>query len=209
MPGQHFKFTRAGGQDGTWHFEAPGVLLHDLPAPGLAGEAQFANAAAALAAIGALGWSRELTRERVAPALSRVRLPGRFQIVPGEVQWIFDVAHNEQAAQGLAENLALLPRSGRCIAVVGILRDKDVEAISAALADAFDEWLACTLPGERGLQARELQARLDPRCKNVRLAASVEQGCELARASARAGDRVVVFGSFHTVGPALEALGLY
>jgi dihydrofolate synthase/folylpolyglutamate synthase len=43
----------------------------------------------------------------------------------------------------------------------------------------------------------------------VTLAESVEQGCEVARATAKPGDRVLVFGSFHTVGPAMQWLGIY
>jgi dihydrofolate synthase / folylpolyglutamate synthase len=43
----------------------------------------------------------------------------------------------------------------------------------------------------------------------MQLADSVAQGCELARASARPGDRVVVCGSLHTVGPALQWLRIY
>jgi dihydrofolate synthase/folylpolyglutamate synthase len=119
------------------------------------------------------------------------------------------VAHNEPAAQILAANLAQRPPARRSIAVAGFLRDKDVAAISAALAASFDTWLLCTLPGARGLDASDAQSRLDGRCRNVQRAASVLAGCDMARAQARAGDRVVVFGSFHTVGPALEALGLY
>ena len=34
-------------------------------------------------------------------------------------------------------------------------------------------------------------------------------GCERAGSAARAGDRVVVCGSLHTVGPALEWLRIY
>ncbi len=41
-----------------------------------------------------------------------------------------------------------------------------------------------------------------------RLAGDVAAGCEVARSLAGTADRIVVLGSFHTVGPALEWLGL-
>ncbi|HLY52600.1 MAG TPA: hypothetical protein VKQ31_06285, partial [Steroidobacteraceae bacterium] len=72
-----------------------------------------------------------------------------------------------------------------------------------------DEWIVCALPGARGGSAAELAARLAPAVPHPTLAASVARGCEIARERAREGDRVVVFGSFHTVGPALEWLGIY
>jgi dihydrofolate synthase/folylpolyglutamate synthase len=43
----------------------------------------------------------------------------------------------------------------------------------------------------------------------VATAPDVAAACDRAAAAARPGDRVVVFGSFHAVGPALEHLGLY
>jgi folylpolyglutamate synthase/dihydropteroate synthase len=43
----------------------------------------------------------------------------------------------------------------------------------------------------------------------VELSANVAAACERARARSVARDRVIVFGSFHVVGPALLWLGLY
>jgi dihydrofolate synthase / folylpolyglutamate synthase len=36
----------------------------------------------------------------------------------------------------------------------------------------------------------------------------VAEACGIARARAAPSDRIIVFGSFHTVGPALAALGV-
>jgi len=95
---------------------------------------------------------------------------------------------------------------GRTLAVVGILGDKDARAIAHALAALVDHWIACSLPGPRGVPAEELARRLGLPAAEITLAATVEAGCEIARATARAGDRVLVFGSVYTVGPALQWL---
>jgi dihydrofolate synthase / folylpolyglutamate synthase len=150
-----------------------------------------------------------LSQELVAAALRRVVVAGRFQIIPGPVEWILDVSHNEPAARVLKENLADRPVSGRTIAVCGILQDKDAGEIARVLAGAADVWIACALPGPRGGTAAELAARLAPRIQVSEQAASVALGCELARRLARPGDRVLVFGSFNTVTAALEWLQLY
>jgi dihydrofolate synthase/folylpolyglutamate synthase len=147
-----------------------------------------------------------------ASALRRVRLAGRFQIVPGEVEWILDIAHNEPAARVLAAQLrerALPAPGGRTFAVIGVLADKDAAAIAAVLAPVIDEWIACALDGPRGGSAAALAQRLARREGTVQLADSVRAGCELARQRAQPGDRVVVCGSLHTVGPALEWLQIY
>jgi dihydrofolate synthase/folylpolyglutamate synthase len=151
----------------------------------------------------------------VAAALERVRLPGRFQIIPGKVEWILDIAHNEPAARTLAAQLRERPllqsaaEAARTFAVIGVLADKDAAAIGAALAGVIDQWIVCTLPGPRGTSATELAARLVPRAAPIELADSVVAGCELARAQAQPGDRVVVCGSVYTVGPALTWLRVY
>jgi dihydrofolate synthase/folylpolyglutamate synthase len=132
-----------------------------------------------------------------------------LQIVPGPVEWILDIAHNPPAAEVLAAQLAERPCQGRTLAVVGILGDKDAAAIVRALAPAIQGWFLCSLEGPRGISAAELERRVGAFVRNPVLAGSVRAGCEAARAAARAGDRVVVCGSVHTVGPALEWLGVY
>jgi dihydrofolate synthase/folylpolyglutamate synthase len=55
---------------------------------------------------------------------------------------------------------------------------------------------------------RELAQRLPAGASVLEQAADVASACRAARAAARPGDRVLVFGSFLTVGPALEFLGI-
>src|SRR5581483_5922541 len=182
------------------------TTLRELPAPALAGAVQYRNAATALAAIEALGVS-VAQASAVGEALRQVRLRGRFEVIPGPVEWILDVAHNEPAAHVLAQNLRERPHAGRTIAVCAILADKDAAAIGGELQGVIDEWIVCALPGARGSSAAETARRLGR--NPVLLADSVTEGCARARATARPGDRVVVFGSFLTVGSALEWLQLY
>ncbi len=212
----------------SWEYQGLAVSLRELPPPVLAGAVQYRNAATALAALEALTASADRNpraargarllaapdAQRVGRALRRVRLPGRFQVLPGEVEWILDIAHNEPAARVLAAELAARPLphgsgAGRTFAVIGVLKDKDAAAIAAALAGVIDRWIVCTLRGARGERAEELAARLARPADTLELAPSVVAGCERARAAARPGDRVIVCGSLHTVGPALEWLRIY
>lgn len=193
----------------TWSYHSSRHALMRLPFPALTGDIQFRNSATALAAIEALGLANVPNDADVAKALRSMSLAALFQIVPGTVEWIFDVAHNEPAAQVLAHNLRSRTYAGRTIAVVGILVDKDIEAIGRALEPLVDTWILCSLPGPRGTTADVLAQRLGSSAKNPVQVESVEAGCELAYESAQPGDRVVVFGSFVTVGPALQWHRLY
>ena len=190
-----------------WNFTAGTVELNDLPMPQMRGPHQVMNAATALAAILAGDLGITLDRDRVSDALRTARVSGRFQIVPGDVEWILDVAHNVPAAQVLSRNLKALPRR-RTLAVCGILADKDVAGIAAALAREVDVWIPVTLAGPRALPPDELARRLPPDATIDDHAGDVMSACRRARALANPGDRVLVFGSFLTVGPALEFLGI-
>ena len=193
-----------------WNYQGLRNRYDALPPSALPGSIQYRNAATAIAALEALELPQQLTQDALAAALRAVRLDGRLQIVPGDVDWILDVAHNEPAAAVLARHLAERPCQGRTLAVTGILRDKDVAAIGHALRRQIDYWILCSLPGVRGSSAAELAQRLAPHInQHYELADSIASGCERARAQARPADRVLVFGSFPAVGSALQWLQLY
>jgi dihydrofolate synthase/folylpolyglutamate synthase len=210
-PGRDFQVIRDAG--GRWQYLGREWQLRDLPPSALGGAIQYANAATALAALEALSCARPQLRLAFSPAavaegLRAVQLAGRFQVVAGAPEWILDVSHNVPAAEILAANLSARPTAGRTIAVVGILADKDVAGIGRALAPCIDEWVLCGLDGPRGTDAAALRYRLLPECAPLSLVTDVVAACELARERARPEDRIVVLGSFHTVGPALQWLGL-
>ena len=202
--GTDFDFVeRADG----WDYVGFGSRRRELPLPALAGAAQLGNAALALAMLEAAEPKLLVPDEAVRAGLSRVRLPGRFQELGAGPQWILDVAHNPQAAEALAASLEARPCAGKTWAVCGILADKDVEGIVAALQDAVSRWIVVGLEGNRALPPGELADRVRKAgARNVVAAADVAAGLDLARAAMQPSDRAVVFGSFLTVGPALEAL---
>lgn len=204
----HIHGDGSAGQ--PWDYQSARCQLAGLPPPALAGAVQYRNAASALTALQLLGLAGSCDAAAVAHGLRRASLPGRLQIIAGEVEWILDVAHNEPAAQVLALALAARPCAGRTIAVAGMLADKDAAAIVHALDGQIDHWLLAGIPNEpRGLDAAALQARLPTLRGAVVLCATAAAACARAQALAQPRDRVVVLGSFHVVGPALTWLGLY
>ncbi len=204
-----FEYDRARGR---WSWHSAGTRHAQLPRPRLLGAHQFDNAAAVLAVLQELHDRLPVKRDAIVAGLDEVALPGRFQHVwphRAHPEMVFDVAHNPDAAQRLAETLAGFPWAGRgegrTIAVVGILRDKDAPAIVGKLRGIVDRWIAVDLPGPRGVSGAELReacGAADDQAWST--APDVAAGCEVAREIAGEGDRIVVFGSFHTVGPALE-----
>jgi dihydrofolate synthase/folylpolyglutamate synthase len=202
-------FTWQVHEDGRWDLRGAGLDFRSLPPPALMGDIQYRNAATALAALRVLIAPRAPDPAAVGAALQGARLPGRLQIVPGPVEWVFDVAHNEAAAAVLAAQLRSRPARGRTLAVFGVLGDKDVGAVAAQLDPLVDHWLLCALPGSRALAPGELRRRMGELRGTSELAGDVAAATATAAARAQPGDRVLVCGSFHTVGPALAARRLY
>jgi dihydrofolate synthase/folylpolyglutamate synthase len=204
-PGRQYR-VRVHGD--TWDFACNGLELSELPRPTLAGEHQLGNAATALAAVVAGGFGLRLDHASVSAALLGATIAGRFQHVAGDVEWILDVAHNVQAADTLRDNLRRLPRARRTLAICGILGDKDIRGITASLAADVDVWILASLEGPRAVSTQQLAEALPAGASVLAHATDVAAACRVARAAARPGERVLVFGSFHTVGPALEFLGI-
>jgi dihydrofolate synthase/folylpolyglutamate synthase len=185
-----------------------GSLAWRLTRPSLYGAIQLQNAGAALAALSAGGLLGGLDEACAAAAIAGAQVRGRFQVIERECEWILDVAHNAPAAEVLADNLAARPRSGRTLAVCGILADKEVEAITRVVGAHVDAWILAALDGPRSIATEALAERLPPGSQVAVHARSVAEACEFAERMAQPADRILVFGSFHTVGPALEYLRL-
>lgn len=200
--GRDYGFTRTGD---TWRWWRGESHLDELPLPALAGEHQVGNAAAALATLASLRDRLPVPAAAIRAGLARVRLPGRFQVVPGPVEWILDVAHNPPAAAVLADNLRARPRAGRTRAILGLLADKDAAGVIQALAGVIDDWCAVTLAGPRGRPGAELADLLRAAGARASVAHDIPEACRLTQTAAQPGDRIVVSGSFHTVAPVLAA----
>ena len=196
---------RVDDAQGSWSFDGA-IRIDGLQRPALAGARQYANAAAAIATLSGMGLA--LDPKAINHALRSLQLPGRFQVVPGPVEWILDVAHNEPAALVLAENLRQRRCQGRTLLVTGILADKDIAAIAPVLAGAADRLFLCGIAAPRGLTAAQLAGRA-PQFAAAARCEDITAGMAAAAAESRAGDRIVVCGSFLAVAPAMERLGLY
>jgi dihydrofolate synthase/folylpolyglutamate synthase len=192
----------------SWDWSSSKTRFENLSLPALQGSIQLDNAAAVLAALEALAPRLPVTRDAIDKGLSTVRLAGRFQVLEFQgAQWILDVAHNPAAAQTLAQRLSELDRRQPTIAICGVLADKDLDGILAPLRHRFDQWIAVGLPGPRATPFDQFAEQL--RAAGLKVWAAcpdVPSGCERASQIAGARGRVVVFGSFMTVGPALEWL---
>lgn len=191
-----------------WSYWGPAGKRHGLAYPALRGTVQLRNAAAALCALDCLRERLPLGMQEIREGLARVSLPGRFQVLPGRPQIILDVAHNPEAARVLAANLRSCGYAASTIAVAGMLRDKDIAAVTRTLAPLVDVWHLASLGGPRGASAAELQTILLEQGigKPAALHADPAAAFAAAKAAATPDDKIIVFGSFLTVSAILALL---
>ncbi len=196
----------SAGQTGDrWTYYGRALTWSDLPLPAMAGPCQLRNAAGALAVIEALQAVLPTPAEALRRGIAAARLAGRFQRIARSPDVILDVAHNPEAARALASTLRAQPIAGRTLAVVGMLADKDADAVVAALADGIDAWWTCTPDSPRARDASSLAAVLRAHgVRSVNVQPDVKAALAAARSAAGEDDRILVFGSFYTVAAVLD-----
>ncbi|HVF64915.1 MAG TPA: bifunctional tetrahydrofolate synthase/dihydrofolate synthase [Casimicrobiaceae bacterium] len=191
-----------------WRYDGPGGARFGLPYPALRGRYQIDNAATAIAALACIADRLPMPGNAIRDGLTNVELAGRFTVLPGRPTIVLDVAHNPHAAQALASSLGDMGFHPRTTAVVGMLKDKDVEGIVAALRHRIDRWHVASLPGLRGSNADEVAPRLVAAgidVATIRRFDDVASAYDTALGDAAEADRIVVFGSFVTVAAVLAA----
>ena len=198
--------TRGDRQQWSWHGRQ--MRFGGLGYPALRGANQLLNAAGVLATLEVLRERLPVSAQAVRVGLATVELPGRFQVVPGQPTLVLDVAHNPHAVAALGHNLDQMGYFPRTHAVFGVMRDKDIDAILALMAPLVDGWHFTDLPTPRAATAETLAARLQAAPKRPLQATSAihadpRTALAAAMAAADPADRIVVFGSFYTVGGVL------
>ena len=203
--GEDFNFS---GDKQQWGWAGRGRRYAGLGYPGLRGANQLVNASGVLAALTALRDVLPITAQAVRVGLSMVELPGRFQIVPGQPTLVLDVAHNPHAVAALAANLDAMGFYPTTHAVFGAMADKDLLPMLARIGPLVDRWYFTDMPTARAATAAHLQTQWLAQNTRKDAASTVHaepmQALQAAIAAADPADRIVVFGSFYTVGGVLQ-----
>ncbi len=203
-----------GGDRQQWQWAGRSRRFSGLAYPALRGVNQLLNASGVLAVFEALYEQLPISAQAVRTGLALVELPGRFQVVPGQPVLVLDVAHNPHAIAALAQNLDQMGFFPRTHAVFGAMADKDLAEILVRIAPLVDRWHFCDLPLPRAATAQTLAERFaalqsqgllkTPKELSVSQHSDPQAALAAAAAEADPADRILVFGSFYTVGGVLK-----
>ena len=202
--GRDFNYS---GDKQQWAWAGRGRRYAGLAYPALRGANQLINASGVLAALTAMRQQLPVTAQAVRNGLALVDLPGRFQVVPGQPALVLDVAHNPHSVAALALNLDAMGFYPTTHAVFGAMADKDLTPMLQRMDPLVDRWYFTDLPTPRAASGAALQAAWQAVTKRTDAVSAVFStpldALHAAAAKAQAADRIVVFGSFYTVGGVL------
>ena len=198
----------SSGDKQQWAWAGRGRRYAGLAHPALRGANQLINASGVLAALTAMRQQLPVTAQAVRNGLGLVDLPGRFQVVPGQPALVLDVAHNPHSVAALALNLDAMGFYPTTHAVFGAMADKDLAPMLHRMDPLVDRWYFADLPTPRAASGAALQAAWQALTQRKDASSAVFSqpldALHAAAAKAQAADRIVVFGSFYTVGGVLE-----
>ena len=192
-----------------WSWHCGNTEYSRLPIP--ANQAcQVQNASGVLMVLHAIRDKFQVAPDTIAGTLNDFSLPGRFQVFPGDIIIVLDVAHNRQSAAVLADNIQSMRPQGKVSVVLGMLDDKNFSTYMAELIPCVDRWFLSTLGTTRGTSSQILAETLNTLDKNASYEVYNELHIALdaALGQARKGDIILICGSFITVGQAIEYLKL-
>ncbi len=142
--------------------------------------------------------------------LASVSLTGRLSRMQTEhYELVLDVAHNVESVSQLVHFLRDHPVSGKTISVFGVMGDKPIRDMLSLCETVFDEWNLidlCHVP--RAMSTDHLAGFFEP------MGAAINRGSfpdlwQSLMTRVTTGDRIVVFGSFFSVGEATAYLAAY
>jgi len=173
----------------------------------LPGRHQYGNAAVALAVVELLGKNGfPVSEAAIREGLVTARWPGRLEQLAADPKIWLDGAHNPAAALALAQTLKRARSNGRLILVMGIMADKDVDAILARLLPLAQTVIFTQPQYFRAASTRDLARRAQAYGLEILQTPRVAQAVQQAQSLAGPEDRVVITGSLYTVGEAKEYL---
>lgn len=207
IPGRDFNYQLT---DDNWSWQWNSTVYENLPRPDQYNSCQIQNAAGVLMVLNTLKSILPVDTDAIGKGLKKFSLTGRFQMLTEGRQTILDVAHNPQAARTLVHNLTQFPNSGKTHVIIGMLKDKDQMGVMSELIEITDYWHVVTTSSSRGSDSKTLKKELLELGVTVPITENDTVTDAFIRLEDKAGmhDRIVVTGSFLSVGDAMKYLGI-
>jgi dihydrofolate synthase/folylpolyglutamate synthase len=172
----------------------------------LQGKHQQYNAALAIEVVNQLQSLFPIDQNQLSQGLEKANILARFQVkTVNNKTIVLDVAHNEAAIKSLAETLK--SKKVPTLAIFSALKDKNIKLMINAIESCIDEWLIVPLSVNRAIKIQDLVEKFSLPSK-ITTCKDMESAIHQAL-NTQQYQRVVIFGSFHTVVDAMKILDKY
>ncbi|OCL25287.1 folylpolyglutamate synthase/dihydrofolate synthase [Orenia metallireducens] len=171
----------------------------------LLGRHQVLNTATAIGAIEAIEDRYPLTIEEIKSGISKVRWPGRVEVLFSNPTIILDGAHNIAGAKTLLNVLDKLDYQNLFL-VLSILGDKDVEGIVSSIVPKATKVILTQNSSNRVIDIESLKDKVERYNSNIETQLKLEKAVESAVAEAKQDDLILISGSLYTVAEARSFL---
>ncbi len=166
-----------------------------------AGVHQLHNAAAAIKACEVIGVSGlDITKKHIKQGIEASFIPARTEIINGSPLIILDGSHNDDSTKALADLLEMYAKNKRVIAVMGMMKDKDIQSVIDNLGTYFSHVIAVTPSNPRAIPANELQKMLQQNGVDACSISDPKKGIDAAVAMLSKFDMMIVCGSLYLAG---------
>ncbi len=171
----------------------------------LIGEHQVYNAATAFEACTALierGFN--ITESNIINGIYNATVPARVQIISKEPMIMVDGGHNADGVEALCKILKSSFSDYKITAIMGMMKDKDVDSAVAMTAPLYDKIITVTVNNPRSISASELKEKAEKYCKNVVACENPREAYLNEKSKIGQGEMLLVSGSLYL---ASEILG--
>lgn len=199
-----FKAVTQGGQ--TFDFSYGDFQMKEVEIP-LTGRHQVTNAGLALAAC------YKLRSKGIKPkpsifqkSLESTCWEGRMEVVSREPTIVMDSAHNPDGVRSLTQTLREYFSFKRCLMVIGMMEDKDVDEMLNLFSKIGDHFFLVKLNQERGMDPKHLAKQLSIMQKPVDIVSDIPYALKTAKKSSNPDDLICIAGSIFTVSEAKQFL---
>lgn len=164
----------------------------------LMGEHQIYNAATAFeTGLAMIDKSFNITEKDIISGIYNAQIPARVQIISRNPLIVVDGGHNEDGVSMLCKALKTSFSEYKITAIMGMLKDKDVDSAVKMLAPLCERMVAVTVDNPRTMSASELKEKLSVYCKNVEICDNAAEAFRKEKSAVRDGEMLLVSGSLY------------
>ena len=168
----------------------------------LIGDHQVNNSVLALSAIEILNQLKHLNinKDDIRRGLINTRWPGRIEKILNRPTFIIDGAHNEDGARSLAKAIEKNFKGKKATLLIGMLEDKDIDAVLEILMPYFDKVITTTPDNDRAMNCEILKEKISKYVDNVISKENIEEAVNYTLKNAKEDDIIISAGSLYMIG---------